>query len=48
MKLPVLLFNQRQYKKYATLFSTTISNSLVVVVVILKICDFKVINKPTD
>jgi hypothetical protein len=48
MKLPVLRFNQQQYKKYAALFSTTVNNSLVMVVVILKICDFKVINTPMD
>jgi hypothetical protein len=47
MKLPVLLLHQQKYKKYATLFSTTVK-SLVLVVVILNICDFKVINTPMD
>jgi hypothetical protein len=44
LKLPVLLFHQQQYKKYVALFNATINNALVLMLVILKVCAFKISN----
>jgi hypothetical protein len=40
----MLLFQQQQYEKYAALFNGTVNNALVLGVVILNICDYKVTN----
>jgi hypothetical protein len=37
LKLPVLLFHQQQYKKYAVLFTANVNDALVLVLVILNI-----------
>jgi hypothetical protein len=44
LKLPVLLFHHQQHDKYTTPFSAIFNNALVLVVVILNVCDFKVTN----
>jgi hypothetical protein len=42
--LPVLLFHQQQYKKYAAFFNAVVNTALKLVAVILNVCDFIVTN----
>jgi hypothetical protein len=43
-KMAVLLFNQQQCEKYATLLHVVVNNVLDLAVDILNICEFKVTN----